>query len=90
MLKPNPEDMMKLEKAFFDNLIRSNIEYGGIGLDPKRPFGNSDVEGDILEIIGAKQEGDDGSGPCWSSKQIAYAAWMYDNLIEWLQQRHSK
>ena len=85
----NQDDMLKLEKAFFQNLTRIECEYGGIGIDCKRPFGNSDVESDILEIIGAKPEGDDGEYACWSSKQRAYAAAMYAGLIEWLQGKYS-
>lgn len=83
------DDMLKLEKAFFQNLTRIECEYGGIGVDCKRPFGNSDVEGDILEIIGAKPEGDDGEAECWSSKQRAYAAEMYGSLIAWLQGKYA-
>lgn len=82
------DDMLKLEKAFFQNLQRGNREYGAIGVDCKRPFGNSDVEGDILELIGAKPEGDDGDSECWSSKQRTYAAAMYDGLIGWLQGKY--
>lgn len=83
------EDMLKLEKAFFENLQRDNCEYGGIGIDCKRPFGNSDVEGDILEyVLEAEPEGDDGGDACWSSKQREYAANMYDGLIEWLQGKY--
>lgn len=83
------DDMLNLEKAFFQNLISIECEYGGIGVDCKRPFGNSDVEGDILEIIGAKPEGDDGASECWSSKQRAYAAEMYSGLIYWLQSKYA-
>lgn len=46
------KDLHCLLKAFAKNLQIDNCEYGGIGLNNKRPFGNSDVEGDILEIIG--------------------------------------
>lgn len=46
-------DMYKLACAFFDNIYREqNCEFGGWGLDDKRPFGNKDVYSDILEIIG--------------------------------------
>lgn len=84
------EDMLKLEKAFFSNLQRSDCEYGAIGVDCKRPFGNSDVEGDILcDILEAEMEGDDGEEPCYSSKQRAYAAALYDNLIPWLQRKYA-
>ena len=53
--KDNParEDHMKiLAAAFFENLRRDDCEYGGIGVNSKRPFGNSSVEFDIAEIIG--------------------------------------
>jgi hypothetical protein len=83
------QDMLALEKAFFKNLQRGTWEYGGIGVDHKRPFGNSDVEGDILELIGAEKEGDDGEEACWSSGQRKYAASLYDNLIEWLQEKYA-
>jgi hypothetical protein len=56
-------DMHKLAVAFFANLGRDNCEYGAIGVNCKRPFGNSDVEGDILEIIGEDFDGDDGDSP---------------------------
>lgn len=82
------EDMIKLEKAFFQNLYRDECEYGAIGVDCKRPFGNSDVEGDILEIIGAVPEGDDGESECWSSTQRKYAAAMYSGLIDWLKKKY--
>ena len=83
------DDMLKLEKAFFKHLTSIECEYGGIGVDCKRPFGNSDVESDILEIIGAKPEGDDGAEECWSSKQRAYASEMYGSLIGWLQGKYA-
>ena len=85
-----PDDMLKLEKAFFQNLQRDNCEYGGIGIDCKRPFGNSDVEADILELIGAQPEGDDGDAKRWSSAQLAYAQAMYSGLIDWLQAKYSR
>ena len=81
-------DMLKLELAFFDNLERDNCEYGAIGVDCKRPFGNSDVEGDILEIIEWEAEGDDGDSECYASWQREYASELYDGLIEWLQAKY--
>jgi len=44
--------MEALADAFFDYLMRDNTEYGGWGLDSKRPFGNSFVAPDIAEICG--------------------------------------
>ena len=83
-------DMKALEREFFRCLQRDDCEYGGIGVDCKRPFGNSDVEADILEIICAIPCGDDGDGPCWASWQREYAATLYDGLIDWLQSRYVK
>ncbi len=88
-MKLKKEDMEKLEKAFFNNLRKDNCEYGGIGIDCKRPFGNSDVEGDILELIDATPEGDDGDAECYSSNQRKYAAAMYEGLIGWLQSKYA-
>lgn len=45
-------DLLKLADAFFENLERGRGEYGGWGQDDKRPFGNSDTDYDIAEIIG--------------------------------------
>jgi hypothetical protein len=80
------EDLAKLANAFFKNLSHDPYcQYGSIGLDRRRPFGNSDVEGDILEIIGAKPEGDDGEDVCWASRQRRYAASLYkEHLVPYL------
>lgn len=75
------EDLAKLSNAFFDNLTIVRMEYGGVGLDPKRPFGNSDVEADILEIIGWEPQGDDGYGECYASAQREYASLLYEEYL---------
>lgn len=78
-------DLRKLAQAFIDNLQIDDCEYGGIGLDSKRPFGNSDVEGDILHIIGAELEEDDDGDPAWSDDQRDYARSLYhEKLIDYL------
>ena len=47
------KDLGLLAKAFYKNLqLLEDGEGWSIGLDSKRPFGNSFVERDILEIIG--------------------------------------
>jgi hypothetical protein len=83
------KDLAKLADAFFDNIAYDPAcEYGSIGLDCKRPFGNSSVEGDILEIIGAEMQGDDGDGPCWASHQREYAASLYqEKLVPYLREQ---
>jgi len=83
------KDLEKLSQAFFGALERKyDGEYGAIGTDCKRPFGNSDVDGDILEIIGAFMEGDDGDSECWSSGQRAYAADLYNSLPSYLRKKY--
>jgi len=75
-------DLSKLADAFFDHLERKQrCEYGGWGLDDKRPFGNSFVRGNILEIIGWKEEGEDDD---WTDEQLQYAEALYDELGEFL------
>jgi hypothetical protein len=81
-------DMQKLAEAFFKNLQRDDCEFGAIGVDCKRPFGNSFVEGDILTIIEAERAGNDGECDCWSEEQLEYARAMYDGLIGWLQAKY--
>lgn len=36
-----------------------DTEYGAPEIDPKRPYGNSDVEDDIREIVGKKLSNED-------------------------------
>lgn len=46
------QHLEKLADAFFENMdYNGDCEFGSIGVDCKRPFGNSYVERDILEII---------------------------------------
>lgn len=81
-MRNKQEDLLKLADAFFLNLrFDPSFEYGSLGTDCKRPFGNSDVEGDILDIIGAKPEGDDGEEECWSRAQREYAAELYQEEL---------
>jgi hypothetical protein len=75
-----------LADAFFEQLIMLELEYGSPGLDPKRPFGNSDVERDILVLLDIDPEGDDGDAECFSSRQREYAADLFKvQLIPFLQ-----
>ena len=46
----------------------SNSEFGAPEIDPKRPYGNSYVYGDIAEILGIKKD-EDGEFP---EEDIAY------------------
>lgn len=81
-------DLKLLATAFFKNLTLNDREYGGIGLDSKRPFGNSDVTTDILEII--KMEPYYRCQRCgdnYSKAQMEYADALYKiHLIPYLQE----
>ncbi len=78
MNRNKEEDLRKLADAVIENLQYDDMcEYGSIGVDCKRPFGNSDVEADMLEIIGWDMEGDDGDDACYSSKQRDYVRTLY-------------
>lgn len=88
MQRNEASDLYVLAAAFYSNLQIDNCEYGAIGVDCKRPFGNSDVEADILEMLGCAPAGDDGQDKCWSSEQREYAADLYTRkLIPFLQNR---
>ena len=74
MEKNIEKDVKALANAWFKNVYHHNdCEFGTIGSDCKRPFGNSSVEEDVLELIGAVMEGDDGYQKCYSSSQRKYA-----------------
>ena len=90
-MRNEERDLKVLADAFFAGLTMLAWEYGGIGLDPKRPFGNSDVEGDMLELLDWEPEGDDGGGPCYSSKQRDYVATLYrEKLIPYMRAQWAK
>ena len=84
-------DLEKLSKAFFANLKIDLCEFGGIGLDSKRPFGNNSGQSvdAILKIIGWEPEGDEGDDySSYSSNQNHYAKELYfDELIPYLQRK---
>jgi hypothetical protein len=55
------------------NVVYDNYcEFGAPEINPKRPYGNSYVYGDIGEILGIKPEDDDGYGACFSDEQEEY------------------
>ncbi len=91
MERNQEKDLKVLADAFFAELCMLEWEYGGIGLDPKRPFGNRDVDADMLELLDWEPEGDDGDGPCFSSMQREYVASLYrEKLIPYLRKRWSE
>lgn len=77
-------DMRKLAGAFFKYLDHDqDNEYGAIGVDSKRPFGNSDVEGDILRIIGVDVDSENEQE---DEEYREYAASLYNGLVDWLRE----
>lgn len=58
----------------------NDCEYGAPEIDCKRPYGNSDVAGDIAEILGWKPEGDDGENECLSSRQRTAARKIHEEM----------
>lgn len=86
-IEPKQQHLYELADAFFDNLEIDNCEYGGIGLNSKRPFGNSYVQGDIFEIIGIEPEENDDE---YTKLQEDYADELYSELIPFLQEKWKK
>ena len=79
-------DLRLLADAFFQNLEYSDwAEYGSVGVDCKRPFGNSDVEADILEIVGWSPLGQEDGEDFYSDEQRDYARDLYcEKLVPYL------
>jgi uncharacterized protein YodC (DUF2158 family) len=79
------EDLAKLADAFFENIIYDDsCEFGSVGTDCKRPFGNSYVEGDILEILCWAADGDDED---FTDSQLDYANDLYcKKLVPYLKE----
>lgn len=78
------EHLKLLAMAFCENMERHNdCEYGSLGLDCKRPFGNSYVQGDILEICKIKPNGKEDGDDVYSAEQERYADDLYNELPEY-------
>jgi len=84
-------DLKLLADAFYDNLCYDDsCEYGSIGVDCKRPFGNSFVCGDILEIIGWEDESKD-DDEYYTEEQREYANILYkEKLVPYLKKQWKK
>ena len=82
------KDLQKLAGAFYENMnFFDGIENGYIGVDCKRPFGDSNYECDILEIIGWDGEQDDGYRISYTQEQLDYARELYrEKLVPYLKE----
>ena len=47
-MKPTPDHLTLLARSYWD---WNDCEFGAASLDPKRPYGNSDVEDDLAELL---------------------------------------
>ena len=82
------EDLEKLADAFYKNLEITSWEFGGVGLDPKRPFGNSDAASDILKILGGFTTVEIDGEMEFADKDVKYACDLYQKkLIPYLRMR---
>lgn len=83
------EDLRKLANAFYGNIRISRDEFGSIGLDDKRPFGNSCVELDMFSILGIKPSCScPHCGDVFTEDQFTYVRDLYFNkLIPYLREQ---
>jgi DNA-directed RNA polymerase subunit RPC12/RpoP len=87
------QDLKKLAKAFFDNIkYCGSCEYGCLGLDCKRPFGNSGVQQDMFEIIGIEADVKcPNCGDEYTQEQYEYVDDLYQNkLVPYLKELANK
>lgn len=79
MFEEDPESlthMRLLADAFYKNVEFNNeFAWGCVGLDSKRPFGNSYVPGDVSEIIGIEYPFDENGNKDQEIEE--YCAWLY-------------
>lgn len=61
-----------------------DCEYGAPQINPKRPYGNSDVEEDVAELLGIKAEGHEW-GEKLSTKQSRYCRAIHEETRKALQ-----
>lgn len=81
------EHLRLLSIAFYEAMNETTDECNGLGIDGKRPFGNSYIAGDVLEIIEEKPEGED---YCWSDEQTEYAYHLFDQKLGPYLVKHGK
>ena len=83
-MRNKEEDLIKLADHFMTHpLYFGGGEWGGVGQDCKRPFGNSDVVKDIMGIIGWEAE----FAPDFGAEQHNYAVELHVELAEYLPKR---
>jgi hypothetical protein len=73
----------------------NDCETGAPSVNPKRPYGNSNVAGDVCELLGWKPEGSDWGPDEWSPEQEDAALDMHgetlgaiEHLVKWAVQHY--
>jgi hypothetical protein len=69
---------LKLLRATY--ISWDDCEFGAPEIDCKRPYGNSDVYGDMGEILGITPEGRDGHELFFTDEQQAYMNGLHEDL----------
>jgi len=80
-----------LAAAFWENIRFNNAAYYGyVGLEDRRPFGNSNVEYDICHIIGLISNVDEYGLADYTTEQLYYAEKLYrDDLVPYLKSKYA-
>lgn len=77
------ENHLKLSRRMFVDW--DDCEYGAPCINPKRPYGNSDVERDIAELIGYELECDDSGELVFSDVDRRYLRTLHKEMQTALQ-----
>lgn len=83
LIKITKDHLKLLKKAYWDH---NEMEYGAPWINPKRPYGNSDVEEDIAEILGWKLFEDRDGEVHLSKEQSDMAYKLHRELVLVIQQ----
>lgn len=88
--KENKQEPLRLlAAAYFEALeFLSPYNTGSPMLDCKRPFGNSSVDVDVLEIIGVDPEEEEDGNMVYSKDQMNYGRELYvEELVPYLKEK---
>jgi hypothetical protein len=84
-MRDRNSDIKKIADAVVANLGFIDAEFGGIGIDCKRPFGNSMAWFDLFEIIGLEPDREDGD---YSEEWFDYVSDIYRReVLPYIQKR---
>jgi len=75
------KDSHVIASAIVEGLYINNDEYGAWCIDCKRPFGNSDVEGDMIEMLGID---------CKDEDAREYVSQLYKDAGDYIAERWSE